>query len=253
MDFTREPIIESIVTPKEGCKLVVRSSKGGSQEEHFVDAVQVVSFGTSCFYRSLERPKAFLVPVSDYEVLEVREARMVLKNVGVERTIKIGGGRESPPRPHREPREAREPAPERAAAAASTDEAGRPAAVGGSPSELRPDARTDKKRERRRQGRRRRGRDDRSTEGSGVVVEGSEETVAVQVAVVGEERRDGVPSGSLTSILPPPSQLISETLQQYRGNELFKDIFSRPVETSEESPVPDFPRSPEPKEEPQQG
>lgn len=253
MDFTREPIIESIVTPKEGCKLVVRSSKGGSQEEHFVDAVQVVSFGTSYFYRSLERPKAFLVPVSDYEILEVREARMVLKNVGVERTIKIGGGRESPPRPQREPRESREPAIERSAVVAPSEESGRPAAAGQLSSEPRPDGRIDKKRERRRQGRRRRGRDDRPTEGGAAVVEGYEESVAVQVAVAGEERRDESSGGGLTSILPPPSQLISETLQQYRGNELFKDIFSRPVETSEASPLPDFPREAEPvKDEDQQ-
>lgn len=93
MDFTREPVIESVITPREGCKLVVRSSKGGSQEEYFVDAVEMVSFGSSLFYRSLEKPKCFLLPVSDYEILEVREARMVLKHVGSDRSIKIGGGK----------------------------------------------------------------------------------------------------------------------------------------------------------------
>ncbi|MEI8365092.1 MAG: hypothetical protein WCF65_01620 [Parachlamydiaceae bacterium] len=93
MDFTREPIIETVITPKEGCKLVVRSSKSNAQEEHFVDAVEVVSFGHSFFFRSLERPKTFIVPATDYEILEVREARMVLKNVGIDRTIKIAGGR----------------------------------------------------------------------------------------------------------------------------------------------------------------
>ncbi len=94
MDFTREPIIETIITPREGFKLVVRSSKSLGQEEYFVEAVEIVSFGHALFYRSLERPKCFMVPVTDYEILEVREARMVLKNVGVDSTIKIGGGRE---------------------------------------------------------------------------------------------------------------------------------------------------------------
>jgi len=94
VDFTREPIIETVITPKEGCKLVVRSSKSTGQEEYFVDAVEVVSFGHSFFFRSLERPKTFFVPATDYEILEVRETRMVLKNVGIDRTIKIGGGRE---------------------------------------------------------------------------------------------------------------------------------------------------------------
>ena len=59
VDFTREPIVETVITPKEGCKLVVRSSKSSGQEEYFVDAVEVVSFGTSFFFRSLERPKSF--------------------------------------------------------------------------------------------------------------------------------------------------------------------------------------------------
>ena len=78
MDFTREPIIETIITPKEGYKLVIRSSTSAGQEEYFVDAVEIVAFGHALFFRSLERPKAFLVPVSDYEVLEVREANFDL-------------------------------------------------------------------------------------------------------------------------------------------------------------------------------
>ncbi len=62
MDFTREPIIETVITPKEGFKLAIRSSKNTSHEEYFVDAVEVVSFGTSLFFRCLERPKAFMSP-----------------------------------------------------------------------------------------------------------------------------------------------------------------------------------------------
>lgn len=108
MNFTREPIIETVITPREGCKLVVRSSKGASQEDYFVDAVEVVSFGHSFFFRSQERPKSFLVPVSDYEILETKETRMVLKNVGGDQAIKIGGGRDAPPPPSR-PREQQEP------------------------------------------------------------------------------------------------------------------------------------------------
>ncbi|MBS0615045.1 MAG: hypothetical protein JSR58_00655 [Verrucomicrobia bacterium] len=103
MNFTREPIIETIITPKEGCKLCVRSSKSEGQEEFTVDAVEVVSFGQALFFRSLERPRPFLVPVGDYEVLEVKETRVVLKNASFDRTIKIGGGREAPVR--REERE----------------------------------------------------------------------------------------------------------------------------------------------------
>lgn len=94
MNFTREPLIETIITPKEGHKLILRSSKGDELEEFSVDAVEIVTFGKATFFRSLEKPKTFLVPTSDYEVLEEREARVVLKSAGVER-VKIGGGREA--------------------------------------------------------------------------------------------------------------------------------------------------------------
>jgi hypothetical protein len=94
VNFTREPIIETIITPRDGCRLVIRSSRHESQEEFTVDAVEVVSFGHALFFRSLEKPRPFLVPVGDYEVVEVKESRVVLKNAQFERTIKIGGGRE---------------------------------------------------------------------------------------------------------------------------------------------------------------
>jgi hypothetical protein len=101
--FTREPTIETIISPREdGYKLLVRNTKGEKAEEHYVDAVEVVSFGRSFFFRSLEKPKAFLVPTGDYEILEVREARIALKNVSHERSIKIGGGRENTRTPAKE-------------------------------------------------------------------------------------------------------------------------------------------------------
>ena len=93
MNFTREPIIETIITPRDGCKLTIRNSKGGSQEEYFVEAIEVVSFGQSMFFRSQERPKSFLLPVTDYEVVEAKETRVVLKNAPLEGNIKIGGGK----------------------------------------------------------------------------------------------------------------------------------------------------------------
>ena len=93
MDFTREPIIETIITPKEGFKLVIRNSSGKLQEEYGVSSVEIVSFGKSLFFRSLEKPKPFLLPVSEYEVIETREIRTVLKKPQTEKTIKIGGGK----------------------------------------------------------------------------------------------------------------------------------------------------------------
>lgn len=231
MDFTREPIIETVITPKEGFKLVVRSSKNTAQEEYFVDAVEVVSFGHSFFFRSLERPKSFLVPASDYEVLEVREARMVLKNVGIGRAIKIGGGREGNIKGVKEPNSVEKkesnPMPEEDV----PDEVVTPAV---------PDVRVDKKRDRRSRYRRRRGKEEVGAEGEGEV--GSEEApetdknvmTAVSSTLIDppKERvkiQAGSPGGSstptLSSLLPPPPNLISETIARYKDNILFKGAF----------------------------
>lgn len=232
MDFTREPIIETVITPREGCKLVVRSSKSSGQEEYFVDAVEVVSFGHSFFFRSLERPKAFLVPVSDYEILEVREARMVLKNVGIDRAIKIGGGRDAQMRGSpREPQEKVEmilPEEEEAQPAEASTSAQQ--ASQGEPKGS--DARLDKKRDRRRHYRRRRGREE-GAEGGEEGVEGKEGTPRAESS---EPRKFGEDEGIasaqpittssiLTSLLPPPPTLISETIAKYKENALFRDAF----------------------------
>ncbi|MEM8628840.1 MAG: hypothetical protein AAGF04_02045 [Chlamydiota bacterium] len=103
MFFTREPIIESIITPKEGYKLLVRSSKGSSQEHYSVESVEIVSFGSSIFYRSTEKPKAFLLPIQDYEVLECKETRIVLKNASPEGSIKISAAKDSPSNEAKDP------------------------------------------------------------------------------------------------------------------------------------------------------
>lgn len=219
MEYTREPIIETVITPKEGCKLVVRSSKGTAQEEYFVDALEVVSFGHSFFFRSTERPKAFLVPATDYEVLEVREARMVLKNVGMDRTIKIAGGREA------QMRTPRENQPERAQTAEPAE-----AVIEASPaaesSDKNAEGRTDKKRDRRRQHRRRRGRDgageEEGTEEDRAARQEGQATAGTDAAALSQQVAT---TSAITSLLPPPPTLISETLARYKDNALFKDAF----------------------------
>ncbi|MCP5506879.1 MAG: hypothetical protein H7A37_01045 [Chlamydiales bacterium] len=221
MDFTRQPIIESVITSKEGCKLVVRSSKGTGQEEYFVDAVEVVSFGHSFFFRSLEKPKAFLVPVTDYEILEVREPRMVLKNVGLDRSIKIAGGKESPKT---------KASPEKTASE--------------EPAEQEPKG-SEKKRERRRTIRRRRGRgsgnsgeEGNQENGSDSSTEEGEEKIALpkpskKGQSVGREALETTTS-VLTSLLPPPPTLISDTIERYKDNELFKKAFFQEEEQQQQ-------------------
>ena len=194
MNFTREPIIETVITPREGCKLVVRSSKGVNQEDYLVDAVEVVSFGHSFFYRSMERPKSFLVPVSDYEILELKETRMVLKNATSDRSIKIGGGRDAPMRP-REPEREESLASDRAADRAPP---------------------MDRKRDKRRRGRRNHHRDRDEAflpQEESSSQDTASEPFGNEPASMQEEPK--APS-FISKLFPPPSTLIKETLSRYK-------------------------------------
>lgn len=204
MNYTREPIIETVITPKEGYKLVVRSSKGVGQEEYIVDAIEVVSFGHSFFFRSLERPKSFLVPVSDYELVEAKETRVVLKNATFERSIKIGGGREE-----------RVKAPKEKPAEPVVEEQ-EPAAV---------EQRLEKKRERRRH-RRRRGGDE--------VEKVAEEKTEVTETVEATESEQPVAPPVMRRLIPPPTQLIAEKISKERAKE-GNDVIPTPIEEEEET------------------
>lgn len=265
MDFTREPIVETVITPKEGFKLVVRSSKNLGQEEYFVDALEVVSFGHAFFLRSTEKPKAFLVPASDYEVLEVREARIVLKNVGTDRSIKIGGGREAPVKSqketheHREPRE-REPREKEPREREATHSSETPQATeetsGAEGSESTAKAEGGRgKRDRRRHYRRRRGRDEEGREQQAPTTadpqtpeeqeigEDREGKLLIPPPAIGiEENAEVIKTSSpiLSSLLTPPPQLISETIERYKSNALFKDAFYERG-TEELMDMPDVP------------
>lgn len=240
MNFTREPIIETVITPREGCKLVVRNSKGNGQEDYFVDAIEVVSFGHSFFFRSSERPKSFLVPVSDYEILELKETRMVLKNVSTDRSIKIGGGRDTPP-----PRAPKEPAytpaqepREEMSESLSAQPLDRPLPPA---SDRMPQQ--DRKRDKRRRGRRGRDRHEhgqdmreqvRPVESEAVSSQATEEHLPVaREETLPEEVK--APPVFMSKLFPPPPTLIKETLSRYKpaepsGGE--EGFFPRPDEKS---------------------
>ncbi len=199
MNFTRDPIIETVITPREGCKLVVRSSKGTNQEDYLVDALEVVSFGHSFFFRSIERPKSFLVPVSDYEVFESKEPKMALKNTSADRSIKIGGGRDAAPRQQRE--------------APSSEEA---------PSQHMDRGPMADRKQRDKQ--RRRGRRGRDRNDSYAPQQQQEETFSPreELPEVSEEAmgqaevpKEKAPS-FISKLFPPPSTLIKDTMSRYK-------------------------------------
>lgn len=244
MDFTRQPILETVITPKEGYKLVIRSSKAVGQEEFFVDSVEVVSFGNAMFFRSLEKPKSFLVPTSDYEVLEVREARMVLKHVGVERAIKIGGGKEAA-KPVKESLIEKQESLSAVTVTPGTREATLATPADAPvPEEQKTDSRFDKKRDRRRHYRRRRGREEETKDEWNEEEEGGER-IALSPPRDAETEEPpptaaGISTSILSSLLPPPPTLISETIAKYRENEKFKGVFfaSGEAESEESSEEP---------------
>lgn len=227
MNFTREPIIETIITPKDGYKLVVRNSKGGNQEEYHVDAVEVVSFGHSFFFRSMERPKSFLVPVSDYEIVELKETRVVLKNVNIERSIKIGGGRQPQQQPQPQFKETQEEvvAVEEVSSEASLE------ANTATVSSMIP--KSERKRDRRRNRRSRRGQTQEERHQDGV----SKETVQIIAEPPaqggGQNDEAQVSSSMFSSLFPPPPTLISETIGRYKEKNIDStegDLLSHPIE-----------------------
>ncbi len=214
MNFTREPIIETVITPKDGYKLTIRNSKGGSQEEYSVDAIEIVSFGQSMFFRSQERPKTFLLPVTDYEVVEVKETRVVLKNAPLEGSIKIGGGK-----PQHKPQVPKELAEEKSSTA---------------PKPLEEEA-EDRPRRRKSSSRRRREHEHHEARPtseikppkmipSAMQQEPEKKLTLVEKPIASTELEAPVSTAMFRGLIPPPSGLISEKLQHEKYMPYIKDL-----------------------------
>jgi len=236
VNFTREPIIETIITPKEGSKLVIRSSKAEGQEEYLVDAVEVVSFGQALCFRCTEKPKPFLVPVGDYEVVETKESRMVLKNAQFDRTIKIGGGREAPIRREAPERDEEEPIP----AHFQEDDAEAPAPAAGGEQRFEQRRREggrgrDRDRDRGRH-RRRRSHEERE-EMRAEVTQG--EPSQEQQPAAPKPQQEGSSAQVFTALIPPPTTLISDTIARY------KDMITPAEPKPAEEPKKEEPKKPE--------
>jgi hypothetical protein len=201
VNFTREPIIETIISAREGFKLSLKSSKTAAGEEILVDAIEVVSFGGSFFYRCSEKAKPFFIPAGDYEIVEVRETRLVLKTANVEKAIKIGGGKDS--HKHNKP----QPAP--ATEVSDLEEKIQVASEESPP--LRQEGKRDKKRYRKKKGNNNNHREDRSSA-----------SVSPSGEVQAPKEGEIITSASMFShLLRPPENLISESLQKkYRKEEL---------------------------------
>lgn len=181
VDFTREPLVETVITPKEGYKLLIRPISGNQQEEYSVVSIEVVSFGSCFFFRSKEKPKAFLLPMTEYEVVEARETRTVLKKPQVEKSIKIGGGKKASIKMVKAKEPEKEAIEEEAKEEDSKEEP--------------------KKRERKRPRKRR--------------TKSEKEDESKEEDSVGKEKEKKAPVVRRT-LLPPPTSLISEQIDRYK-------------------------------------
>jgi len=252
VDFTREPIIETIITPREGYRLVVRSSKTLQQEEHFVEAVEMVSFGGACFFRSLS-PRPFIVPCGDYEIIELRQSRMMLKTPSYE-----GQGRASGParqRTYREPvlreRDMGESEKEEILNLLEKEEVPMPERPLREERVVAAEARADKRKDRRRGLRRKRDVQEESVQGEnmqGSDMRGSDmqgeirQELVMQEPVQGVSRPEGYvetavisgaegvqplqqPSSTPRAVLPPPTTLIRDELQKLRESDTYRGAF----------------------------
>lgn len=259
MDFTREPIVETVITPREGYRLAVRSSKNPGSEEHFVDALEVITFGSNCFFRNIERPKSFLLPVSDYEVLEVREPKIVLKNPSIEGAVKIGGGRSEqknypPQRESRErekevrepPQERREPIRETAAIEETVQvDAESQQEIKGQSAAAADSSRTDRRRDRRRNVR---GKPRRGSSRDELVSDEPQapelEAPASDLQVEPQAKEDASVPPILAAILPPPTTLIRDDIARLKANELYKGAFYEREAIEGEAEAEDEPVAP---------
>ncbi len=199
MHFTREPIVETIISPKEGFKLIVRNTKIGSHEEYVVDALEVITFGKATFYRSVEK-KPFLLPISDFEVVESREAKIALK-----------ARDERPSRDERPPRAAKQ-------ASDSSDDEAAPSAA---PREARePREPRDRGRRDRKKNRRRRGEEPSAVqEAANAFDEFIEVPDQADGRLVHSPDQAVLPtSHNLGILIPPPSTLISESFGGSRSH-----------------------------------
>lgn len=267
MDFTREPIIESIITPREGFRIVVRSSKNVGHEEYFVDALEIIAFGHSVFFRSKEKPKPFMVPACDYEIFEVREPRLILKTPSIEGTVKISSQKEtqhkfapksSQPIPFEsvplrigggtgeEKEEIQKEKYDRTVFSAPTAEIEHPNSTDQSPQDesvaVSPEAQHEKKRERRNRFRKKKGAREEREE----IRDERKESVAAPLSEIQEgfseeqvkaelERKEEIPPPVMRTLLPPPTTLIRDDIERLRKDETFKGAFFMKDDKSEET------------------
>ncbi|BAE81661.1 hypothetical protein CF0889 [Chlamydia felis Fe/C-56] len=211
MYFTRDPVIETVITSREGYKLSVRNTKHLSQDPFVVEAVEVISLGNTCFFRNCDHSKPFIVPAGDYEVMEIRDTKINLKAVGLDRGIKIAGGREALIKlPKAAPvTVVEEGSSETVAVETSSSETPSTSASYPAARKEKKERKGDKWKEKKKQGRKK-----ASKEVSEVAGDSQEIINAVTEEFWEESQENKLSEQKKFSLLPPPAKLISEIISQ---------------------------------------
>lgn len=202
MNFTREPIIQTIITPKDGFKLVVKNSKVSSLDEYIVEAVEIISFGATLFYRSYERPKPFIVPVSDYQIVEQRETKVVIKNTSIDKAIKVAGGKDPVEAPEKK-KERKRTRKKKQTASDDESAVAKEELVG-------------------------------VLDSKAMQLNVSKAPIKNVPSLV-EEREEFDSAKLASSMLPPPVSLISDTIARYKDNDEFSNSLIKPPEVKVEA------------------
>jgi hypothetical protein len=210
--FTREPIIESILSARDGYKLVLKSSKTNSSAEISAEVVEIVSFAGSVFYRSQDRSKNFLLPAADYEINEVKDARLVLKNISLEKSNKL-----SNPQKEQVVSDSESEAQEDLSHEMSEDQD--QAQQTQSAPQAQSNSRLERRRERRRNRRRRHSEERSQEDKKDLSAELSQEQTDIASGEENQESIAPMPVPTL-NLIPPPTTLISQTLARYKEKQV---------------------------------
>lgn len=212
MYFTRDPVIETVITSREGYKLSVRNTKHFSQDPFVVEAVEVISLGNTCFFRNCDHSKPFIVPAGDYEVMEIRDTKINLKAVGLDRGIKIAGGREALIKlPKAAPVTVEESSSSETVATAesSSSESSTTPSSHSTTRKEKKERKGDKWKEKKKQGRKKANKEVSEVAGS------SQEIIDTVTEELWEESQENkLGEQKKFSLLPPPAKLISEIISQ---------------------------------------
>ena len=200
------------MSARDGFKLVLKNSKMSVGSEVSAEVIEIVSFSGNVFYRSQDRSKNFLLPASDYEVQEVKDSRLVLKNITLEKSNKL----QNPPKESTSREIEDELVAEESGDIEAVSEPASTSASSGS-------SRLERRRERRRNRRRRQSEDKANQDKSHVVSAGAPEGESLEESVQSEVSDEEIVTQAVPlpviHLIPPPTTLISQTLARYKEKE----------------------------------